>query len=130
MTTDTDVLRRFRPRTATFCMVMLVAALTACAGQADPPLGSTLPPGQPVLPIGTVSPQYGELPIDRTTDAAPTVPWQLVRVDRQKNRTYLSASTAACSHRTQSESPIPPRPSRSRSPAQAAVMRAACSTSP
>jgi len=98
MTTDTDALRRFRPRIATFCIVMLAAALTACAGQANPPLGSTPPSGQPILPIGTVSPQYGELPIDRTTDPAPTVPWQLVRVDRQENRIHLSASTAGCSH--------------------------------
>ncbi|WP_258802367.1 hypothetical protein [Pseudarthrobacter sp. NS4] len=28
----------------------------------------------------------------------PTVPWQLVRVDRQENRVYLSASTTGCSH--------------------------------
>jgi hypothetical protein len=95
-----DVLRRFRLRIATFCMVMLVAALTACAGQADPPLGSSPPSEKPVLPTGmaTITPQYAELPIERTTDPAPTVPWQLVSVDRQENRIYLSASSSGCSH--------------------------------
>jgi hypothetical protein len=79
---------------------MLVAALTACAGKADPPLGSIPPSGNSVLPTGmaTITPPYNEVSIDRTTDPAPTVPWQLVRVDRQENRIYLSASTAGCSH--------------------------------
>lgn len=93
-----DVVSRRWVRAATFCIVVLVAALTACAGQAHPPLGSSPPSEKPALPIGTVSPQYGELPIDRRTDSVPTVPWQLIRVDRQENRIYLSASTTGCSH--------------------------------
>jgi hypothetical protein len=48
--------------------------------------------------MATVTPQYNEISIDRTTDSAPTLPWQLVRVDRQENRIYLSASSSGCSH--------------------------------
>jgi hypothetical protein len=100
MTTDTDLLHLFRPKTAAFSIVMLVSALTACAGQADPPLGSSSPSGNHFLPTGmaTITPQYNRISIDRTRDPAPTVPWQLVRVDRQENRIYLSASSSGCSH--------------------------------
>lgn len=95
-----DVVSRCWIRAATFSTVVLVAALTACAGQAHLPLGSSPPTGKPVLPTGmaTITPQYAELPIERTTDPAPTVPWQLVSVDRQENRIYLSASSSGCSH--------------------------------
>lgn len=79
------------------CSVML-AAVTACSGQPDNPLGSSQPSSTPVLPIETITPHYSELSIDRATNKVPTVPWQLVRVDRQENRIYLSASTTGCSH--------------------------------
>jgi hypothetical protein len=72
--------------------------LTACAGQADPPLGSSPPLDKPALPIETITPQYSELTIDRRTDPAPTVPWQLIKVDPQENRIYLVASSSGCSH--------------------------------
>lgn len=97
MSMDTDVPRRYRVKAATFS-IMVLAALTACVGRADPPLGSSPPTGKPVLPIETITPQYNELPLDRTTDPAPTVPWQLIKIDRQENRIHLSASSSGCSH--------------------------------
>ena len=92
------VVRRFRLGAATFCTVVLAAALTACAGQADPPLGSSPPTGKAVLPIETITPQYSELTIDRATGPAPIVSWELIKVDPQENRVYLSASTAGCTN--------------------------------
>jgi hypothetical protein len=91
--------RRPRLPAVAVCGVVLAAALTACAGEpGPPPPGSSPPSGISVLPIETVSPQYGELAVDRSTVPVPTVPWQLVRVDRQENGIYLSASTNGCSH--------------------------------
>lgn len=89
---------RFRRPTNTLGFVLLVAGLTGCAGQTGPPLGSSPPSGSPVSPTGTatLAPQYNELTIDRTSGPAPTVPWQLIRVDHQENRIYLSASTTGC----------------------------------
>jgi hypothetical protein len=96
---STDAAHRFLARAATNSALMLAAALTACAGQAGPPLGSEPPPGKPVtLPVETITPQYSELTIDRTSGPAPTVPWQLMKVDRHENRIHLSASTSGCSH--------------------------------
>ena len=92
----TEVLRRFQLGFLTSCAVMLAAALTACAGM-DPPLDSSPPTGKAALPVETITPQYSELPIDRTSGPAPAVPWQLIRVDREENRIYLSASTSGCS---------------------------------
>lgn len=63
-----------------------------------PPLGSRPPSGTAVLPMETVTPQYRELEVDQSAEPFPTMPWQLVRVDRQENWVYLSASTTGCSH--------------------------------
>jgi hypothetical protein len=96
---STDAARHFPSWAATISAGMLAAALTACAGQAGPPLGSEPPTGKPMpLPVETITPPYSELAIDRTTGPAPTVPWQLMKVDPQENRIYLSASTSGCSH--------------------------------
>lgn len=85
-------------RAATITSLMLATALTACTGQAGPPLASEPPPGRSVTqPVETITPQYSELAIDRTSGPTPTVPWHLVRVDRNENRVYLSASTSGCS---------------------------------
>jgi hypothetical protein len=48
------------------------------------------------MPIETITPQYTELSIDRNTQLTETVPWELIKVDRQENRVYLSASTTEC----------------------------------
>jgi hypothetical protein len=95
---SSNVIHRLRPSAVTFGAAVLGAVLTACAGQADPPLGTSPPIEKPVLPIETITPQYAQLTIDRTTDPAPTVPWQLIKVDPQENRIYLSASSSGCSH--------------------------------
>lgn len=42
-------------RAAIFSTVMLVAAMTSCAGQAGPPLGSSPPTGKAVLPVETIT---------------------------------------------------------------------------
>lgn len=89
---------RRRHAAATVFGLMLAAALTGCREPGPPPPGSSPPTGIAVSPIETISPQYGELQVDRSTDPAPTVPWQLVRVDRQENRVYLTASNVGCHH--------------------------------
>ncbi len=64
--------------------------------QGGPPLDSSPPSAKPMLPIATITPQYTELPVDRSTDPAETVPWQPIEVDRQENKVYLSACTTEC----------------------------------
>lgn len=86
-----------RVAAATVSGLMVAVALTGCGEPGPPPPGSSPPTGIAVSPIETVSPQYGELQVDRSTDPVPTVPWQLVRVDRQENRVYLTASSSGCS---------------------------------
>lgn len=54
-------------------------------------------PAQPGLATIVPVPDYQELPVDKTTGPAATVPWHLIRVDRQENRIYLSASSVGCS---------------------------------
>lgn len=94
-----DAAHRLLPWAATISTLMLAAALTACTGQAaGPPLDSEPPLGNPVTPpVETITLQYNEITIDRTSGPAPTVPWQLVKLDRDENRIYLSASTSGCS---------------------------------
>lgn len=82
-------------RAAVLCALLTGTALSGC-GQGGPPLGSSPPSGKPMLPIETITPQYSELPVDRSIDPADTVPWQLIEVDRQENGVYLSASTTEC----------------------------------
>ena len=95
---SSNVMRGLRPSAAAFGAAVLAAVLTACAGQTGPPLGTSPPIDKQVTPIETITPHYAELTIDRTTDPAPTVPWQLIKVDPQENRIYLSASSSGCSH--------------------------------
>jgi len=47
--------------------------------------------------VQEITPTYNELVIDTSTsNDGPTLPWSLVRVDRDLNRIYLTASNSDC----------------------------------
>lgn len=80
---------------------ILLGLLTACSAEGQgPPLPSTPAPStvvSPVPSVQTLTPTYGELLVDTSTsETGPTLPWSLIRVDRDLDRIYLSASNSGC----------------------------------
>ncbi|MCX6497837.1 MAG: hypothetical protein NTU93_03420 [Arthrobacter sp.] len=85
--------------------ILSIATLAACGEPtvpAAPPLASpplAAPPATKLPPqpgISTITPPFTELPLDRTTEPAVTLPWHLIRVDLKENRVYLSSSSEGC----------------------------------
>jgi hypothetical protein len=75
------------------------ASIASCAGHTEPPQGNAPPPAAEFsAPPGVtrIPTDFRELPLDHATEQAATVPWHLIRVDRQENRVYLSASSVDC----------------------------------
>jgi hypothetical protein len=79
--------------------VLSITPLAACGEQPGPPQPPAPPPVTQLSPqpgITTITPNFAELPLDQSTQAAETVPWHLIRVDLKENRVYLAASSFDC----------------------------------
>src|SRR5450830_1603957 len=91
------------PRLSTLigAAAVLLGLLTACSGGSPGRPGpSSSQPSAPVAQapgVQEITPTYNELVIDTSTsNDGPTLPWSLVRVDRDLNRIYLTASNSDC----------------------------------
>ena len=96
-------MRNRRLSTLIGAAAVLLGLLTACSGgQGGParPGPSSPQPSAGVTQapeVQKITPTYNELVIDTSTsNDGPTLPWSLVKVDRDLNRIYLTASSSDC----------------------------------
>lgn len=95
------VVRNSRLSTLLGAAAVVLGLLAACSGgssaspapsSSQPTAGVTQGPG-----AGQITPTYNELVIDTSaSNDGPTLPWSLVKVDRDLNRVYLTASNSDC----------------------------------